>query len=50
MVEPIIEYGTQMCPLWREILEFPPNMVLKELTNGKDQKSLVDFQSSFCLY
>ncbi|XP_038047926.1 uncharacterized protein LOC119722022 [Patiria miniata] len=39
MVDPIIEYGTRMCPLWKETLELPQDMTLDKLT--KDQKSIL---------
>ena len=38
MVDPIIEYGTRMCPLWRETLELPGDLKLDSLTKGKVHK------------
>lgn len=34
MVEPLIEYGTKTCPLWKEVLELQPDTDLKKLTTG----------------
>ena len=38
MVDPIIEYGISMCPLWKETLELPQDLNLDALTIGKVHK------------